>query len=203
MSSFVGLAIEGELAVFLIDVDGPAAGWTVDCFPVIELHHGGMECEGEARAGELIARNGLHAGVVRPPANAVFRCTLGQLSEASVLTTVEGGADPWREEAELSALAIDGTTGPASTVRYFFYMPPSFGSGALKSCCEEFNTDSPGCRWLVNQLDVAGRSRPVAGMTLLTATPGSLVPVKPPRGGSCNVRCEFLGITAECTVTDE
>lgn len=124
-SSFVGLAIEGELAVRLIDVEGPVAEWLVDCFPVIELHHGRLECTGQARAGEVIARNGLHAGVVRPPADAVLRYTLGQLPLASLVTTVEDGTDPWREEAELSALTIDGTTGPASTVRYtsFSFLP--------------------------------------------------------------------------------
>ena len=62
-ASFVGLAIEGELAVSLVSTEGPAAEWIVDYFPVIELHHGEFQCDFAVRAGEFIAKNGIHAGV--------------------------------------------------------------------------------------------------------------------------------------------
>jgi 2-keto-4-pentenoate hydratase len=64
LANFVGLAIEGELAVEIVEAppDAPPAEWLVDYFPVIELHHCEFDCDAAVRAGEFIAKNGIHAG---------------------------------------------------------------------------------------------------------------------------------------------
>src|SRR5579864_14201 len=72
-SRFHKLAIEGEFA-FRLAEDIPDAGWVVNnpeqaigqAFAVIELHN--YICRGPAghRAQEIIANNGMHAGVVLP-----------------------------------------------------------------------------------------------------------------------------------------
>ncbi len=69
-SSFANLAIEGELAVELIReplesdfLDGELPACVAKVIPVIELHHLVMRGE-QPSAGELIANNAIHAGVV-------------------------------------------------------------------------------------------------------------------------------------------
>lgn len=60
-SAYADLAIEGELAVRLGDDGGIAA-----VFPVIELHNYVFRGQPPTLA-ELVANNGIHAGVVLPP----------------------------------------------------------------------------------------------------------------------------------------
>ena len=70
ISMFDHLAIEGELAV-TIEEDIPCSSWLTDnpevmrdMRPVIELHNKIFYASAEKRAGELIANNAIHAGIV-------------------------------------------------------------------------------------------------------------------------------------------
>jgi 2-keto-4-pentenoate hydratase len=73
-TQFEGLAIEGEFA-FRIAVDLPDPAWLLTCperaiasaFAVIELHNYVHRAPPGQRAQELIANNGMQAGVVLPP----------------------------------------------------------------------------------------------------------------------------------------
>ncbi len=86
-SAYAELAIEGELAVRLGD-DGRIA--TV--FPVIELHNYVFRGQPPTLA-ELVANNGIHAGVVLPPPAA---------------------ETPWRGDEPPTGRLTVGSTGPAS-----------------------------------------------------------------------------------------
>lgn len=80
---FSNLAIEGEMAV-RIGADGGIA----DAFPIVELHHFVFRSSPKTLV-ELIANNGIHGGVVLPP--------------ASVMKPL----DAWSNAATLS-VAVDG-----------------------------------------------------------------------------------------------
>src|SRR5436190_4183596 len=77
---FHQLAIEGEFA-FRMAEDGPDAGWLAAnaqhaieaAFVVIELHNFCCRAPAGKRAQELIANNGMHAGVVLPQEEGQFR----------------------------------------------------------------------------------------------------------------------------------
>ena len=77
---FHQLAIEGEFA-FRMAEDGPDAGWLAAnaqhaieaAFVVIELHNFCCRAPAGKRAQELIANNGMHAGVVLPEKEGRFR----------------------------------------------------------------------------------------------------------------------------------
>mmetsp|Transcript_16630 Transcript_16630/g.27610 ORF Transcript_16630/g.27610 Transcript_16630/m.27610 type:complete len:196 (-) Transcript_16630:424-1011(-) len=60
-AAFRRLAIEGELAVWLLSTNGPPAEWLIEYEPVIELHHFCFDGTPSERASELIARNCIHA----------------------------------------------------------------------------------------------------------------------------------------------
>merc|ERR1712157_189635 len=63
-SSYRELAIEGELAVRLLRMEGSPQEWEVEYWPVVELHHKATDCPPALRALELVSRNCIHAGVV-------------------------------------------------------------------------------------------------------------------------------------------
>ena len=85
---FHQLAIEGEFA-FRMAEDGPDAGWLAAnaqhaieaAFVVIELHNFCCRAPAGKRAQELIANNGIHAGVVLPKEEGRFRSTDELLDE--------------------------------------------------------------------------------------------------------------------------
>jgi len=72
-SQFDGLAIEGEFA-FRIAEDIPDADWLLansgpaiaSCMAIIELHNSALRASAAIRGPELVANNGIHAGVVVP-----------------------------------------------------------------------------------------------------------------------------------------
>ncbi len=104
-SAYAELAIEGELAVRLGD-----EGRIAEVFPVIELHNYVFRGQ-PPTLQELVANNGIHAGVVLPPPSA---------------------GTPWREDEPLTGrltVRIDGTCveegpmdgvpgGPAGSLRW-------------------------------------------------------------------------------------
>jgi len=76
-SQFDGLAIEGEFA-FRIAEDIPDADWLLanpgraiaSCMAIIELHNSVLRASAAMRGPELVANNGIHAGVVVPAEEA-------------------------------------------------------------------------------------------------------------------------------------
>jgi 2-keto-4-pentenoate hydratase len=81
--AFANLAIEGEMAV-RIGADGTIAA----AFPVIELHHFVFRSSPKTLA-ELVANNGINAGAVIAPEDAV--APLGRWEAARALTVVVNG----------------------------------------------------------------------------------------------------------------
>lgn len=85
---FERLAVEGEFAVRIAQ-DVPDADWLVSnaahaidaAFPVIELHNYICRAPFSGRAQELIANNGLHAGVVLPESLSHFPSAEALLNE--------------------------------------------------------------------------------------------------------------------------
>ena len=188
--SFHGLAIEGELAIRLVDSSDPEPeNWIVDFFPVIELHHAHFDCDPSVRPGELIAKNGIHAGVVRssqapcpagdggpPPPSAASsnRCRLSQIPlDIPIIVTIKGAVHTeWEERALLADLVIDGKLGPVATVSWL-----------AKQLLAEAATAA--------SLDEGVMTTLRPGAVVLTATPGSLVPVERSATGVATVQVSF------------
>lgn len=98
-SDFANLSIEGEMALRI-----GASGEIAAAFPIIELHN--FVFRGERKTlGELVANNGINAGVVLPenetqwpaadpnPAGAVLRVVVnGDVIDSGDLWPMEGGA---------------------------------------------------------------------------------------------------------------
>ena len=176
-NDFAGLAIEGELAVTLVDASPELAteDWLVEYAPIIELHHSNMYCPSSGdRAAELIARNGIHAGVVRAATGegtvAGRRCRLGEISldepirvrmtgqglvEAPVLANLRLGSEP------VPVMRTDRPPAAAAAA-------PAIAAGPVATI-----------DWLRRRLEAEQALDPSAqlanGMTILTATPGSLI----------------------------
>ena len=111
---FRGLAIEGEIGLTIISTEGPPAAWVVDYMPVIELHHGVFDCHKDVRAAELIAKNAIHAGVVR--ADRSVRCALADIPlDLPIVVTVDGVV---REQPVLRNLQLGTHLGPHGTVTW-------------------------------------------------------------------------------------
>ena len=151
--------------------EGPPAEWPIEYFPVIELHHARFDCEASVRAAELIAKNGIHAGVVRN-AGASKRCALGDVPlDAPVQVSVDGEA---REAPVLRDLVLDGAAGPLATVAWLHRRLAADGEALAEGML--LLTATP------------GSLHPVA-------------PAPAERCGACaRVRVEFDGMSVECTV---
>lgn len=81
--SYANLAIEGEMAIRI-----GASGRIEAAFPVIELHHFIFRGRGKTLS-ELVANNGLNAGIVVPDRKTTFQ--LESLTSASTLSVVING----------------------------------------------------------------------------------------------------------------
>jgi 2-keto-4-pentenoate hydratase len=126
---FKGLAIEGELGLTLISTEGPPATWTVEYMPVIELHHGEFDCRVQHRAAELIAKNAIHAGVVR--AFRGTRCALADIPlDVPIVVTVDGIV---REQPVLRTLELGGNVGPLGTITWLSQRLEQSASGTLSA----------------------------------------------------------------------
>ncbi len=97
------LAIEGEMALAL-----GAAGEIVSVFPVIELHNYVFRGRRKTLA-ELIANNGLHAGVVRPASEGPMP---GHLDDVS------GQIEIWLNGELLECGPLWGFGTPAATINW-------------------------------------------------------------------------------------
>ena len=85
-SAFRALAVEGELAVYVLDASAAdALDWEVEWAPVVELHH--YVWDGDPPSSvELVARNAIQAGVVEAAASARRRGRLRDVPSAGVCT---------------------------------------------------------------------------------------------------------------------
>eukprot|EP01079_Euglenida_sp_SAG-EU17-18_P002907 gene2907-3492_t len=171
-SSFRSLAIEGELGLTLLSTEGPPSEWQVEYMPVIELHHASFDCpSSKDRAGELVARNCIHAGVVRCAQPGV-RCRLSEVPLDTPMVVSVAGQQV--EAPCLRDLVIGGLRGPLATVSWLHSELPT-AAGPARSMC----LDGLFC-----------------GDFLLTATPGSLVPVPP----GAQVDVQFGDLSVSCSV---
>ena len=149
---YATLAIEGELACTIVDMAGGSSTerWVVDVSPIIELHHAEWHCDVSVRAAELVAKNGIHAGVVHYNAlrKPQHRFTLGDpaLLDIPITVTIDGEVV---EAPSLRALELGGKQGPLATIS-----------------------------WLAQRLEADGCGEQMkVGDVVLTATPGSLIRV--------------------------
>ncbi|HKW97582.1 MAG TPA: fumarylacetoacetate hydrolase family protein [Bryobacteraceae bacterium] len=125
---FERLAVEGEFAVRIAQ-DVPGADWLVAnpaqaidaAFPVIELHNYICRAPFSERAQELIANNGLHAGVVLPDLRPGFRGPDGLLDE-TITVNRNGTALGAATGAELPG-------GPIASVLWLAERLKAFGIG--------------------------------------------------------------------------
>lgn len=166
MDDYGGLAIEGELAVELVCCDGPVEEWLCVYAPVIELHHGRFDCDASVRAGEVVAKNGLHAGVVCGVQWSEV-CKVGEIPTEAPINVYIGGEH--RESMCLKELELDGVAGALGTIT-----------------------------WLKKTLEAEGE--PLRhGFRILTATPGSLIPVS---ASDEHIRVTFNERLVQCSLNE-
>lgn len=113
-SQFRRLGIEGELGVWLLSTEGPPSQWLVEYEPIIELHHFTFDDKPDYRAFELVARNGIHAGVVH--GNGRKRCRLIDIPLTEPLTVSIDGCV--RETPILRNLVLADLCGPLATIKW-------------------------------------------------------------------------------------
>ena len=159
----------------------------------------------------FIATNEIHAGVIRPSGqpDSAHRCRLKDVPLDVPIRVTISGADtkvgggewqdgPWHEAALLSALTIDGSQGPNATLSW---LNKQLVAEAAEASAAAASADSADAHTR------SGSSLSLApGMLVLTATPGSLVRVRPACttagmiAASARVLVEFDGIEVECQV---
>eukprot|EP01043_Picozoa_sp_COSAG02_P073201 COSAG02_NODE_14130_length_1307_cov_0.874172_1_plen_281_part_00 len=129
-------AVEGELAVYVVDSSAPdRLDWVVEWAPVIEMHHFLWDNPTGGTANEIVCRNAIHCGVIeaategRPrgllrdlPADAV--CTVqvnGEVVGAQPLTELPGGPQgtvSWlRQQLAAAASTARGNDDEGATVQ--------------------------------------------------------------------------------------
>lgn len=129
-------AVEGEVAVYVVDASAPdTLDWVVEWAPVIEMHHFTWDNPAGGTANEIVCRNAIHCGIVeaaaedRPrgvlrdlPADAVCSVQVnGQVVGAQPLTELPGGPQGtvnWlRRQLEEAAVTLSAKGGKAESAQ--------------------------------------------------------------------------------------